>query len=128
MRNFRAINERVQCAMRRVSRVYLVELFERVIARHDAADVEELGAGRHHLHQKLLEDALLRQLVRQTCSVLLQLFQLRPQSTFARHSDTLILGYLCPLSDIGLKTTLKHPYIHQWRIQDFSLGAVYQGA
>ena len=41
------------------SQVDLVELFERVIARHDAADVDELGAGRHHLRQKLFIDALL---------------------------------------------------------------------
>jgi len=41
------------------SQVDLVELLERVIARNDAADVDELGAGGHHLRQKLLKDALL---------------------------------------------------------------------
>jgi len=41
----------------------LVKLSERVVARDDATNVDELRTQRHDLCQKLFENALLRQLI-----------------------------------------------------------------
>jgi len=78
------VAERIQMSAQSVDAADLVQLFEGVVTRDDTADVVELGTGGHHLRQKLLEYALLRQLVGQSCPLLFQLRQFRPQSKHTR--------------------------------------------